>query len=169
MRDPDAQYRNGRPVSPRDVWRHPAHWLAFGAGAGLAPVAPGTAGTLVGVAVWWFMQDLPLAYYLAITAALFAIGVWLCGVTARHLGVHDHPGIVWDEIVGFLITMAGAPHGWTWLIAGFALFRLFDIAKPWPIRWLDRHVGGGFGVMLDDAAAALYAWVGLQGLAYAAA
>lgn len=169
MSDQDTSYGKARPIAARDVWRHPAHWFAFGAGAGLAPVAPGTAGTLVGVAIWWFMQDLPPAHYLAITAALFGAGVWLCGVAARHLGVHDHPGIVWDEIVGFLITMAGAPHGWPWLVAGFVLFRLFDIVKPWPIRWLDRRVGGGFGVMLDDAAAALYAWGVLQGLAYAAA
>ncbi len=165
MNDRSTMHGKRRPVSARQVFGHPAHLLAFGGGAGLSPVAPGTAGTLIGVVLYWFMQPLPLVLYLAITAVLFVAGVWLCGVTARHLGVHDHAGIVWDEIVGFLIAMIAVPRGWAWLAAGFVLFRLFDIWKPWPIRYLDRHVTGGFGVMLDDVVAALYALVILQVLA----
>lgn len=165
MHDDATTHSKRRPVSARQVFGHPAHLLAFGGGAGLSPVAPGTAGTLIGAGMYWFMQPLPLAQYLAVTAVLFGVGVWLCGVTARHLGVHDHAGIVWDEIVGLLIAMTAAPSGWQWLVAGFLLFRLFDIWKPWPIRALDRHVTGGFGVMLDDAVAALYALLILQLLA----
>jgi phosphatidylglycerophosphatase A len=165
MGDQATTHSKHAPVTVRQVFGHPAHLLAFGGGAGLSPVAPGTAGTLVGVVLYWFMQSLPLGQYLAITTVLFIAGVWLCGVTARNLGVHDHAGIVWDEIVGLLITMAAAPRGWLWLFIGFLLFRLFDIWKPWPIRYLDRHVTGGFGVMLDDAVAALYALLIMQILA----
>jgi phosphatidylglycerophosphatase A len=97
-----------------------------------------------------------------VLAAMFAFGVWLCSVTEQDLGVHDHPGIVWDEIVGYLITMFMAPAGWVWMAAGFLLFRLFDIWKPFPIRQIEHRVRGGFGNMLDDALAALYAWLALQ-------
>lgn len=137
---------------------------------------PGTAGTVVGVAVFWGLQRLGGSGYALATGALGLLGVWLCGVSARGLGVHDHAGIVWDEIVGYLITMlpvVGLPFrgpAWTWPVLGFVLFRVFDIAKPGPIRWLDRHVGGGLGIMLDDALAgfaaaaclALVWWLGLR-------
>jgi phosphatidylglycerophosphatase A len=116
---------------PNSVWWDPVHWLAFGLGAGTVPVAPGTFGT-------------------------FVLGVWLCGRTARELGVHDHPGIVWDEIVGFLVTMTAAPAGWLWIVTGFVAFRFFDILKPWPIHRLDRQLGGGIGIMLDDVVAGIY-------------
>jgi phosphatidylglycerophosphatase A len=96
----------------------------------------------------------------------FAIGVWLCHGTARDLGLADHPGIVWDEIVGYLITMTAAPAGWTWIVLGFVLFRLFDIWKPWPISWLDRNIKGGLGIMLDDALAGTYACLVLQLIAW---
>jgi len=102
------------------------------------------------------------AVYAGVVAALFAFGVWLCQVTERDLGVHDHPGIVWDEIVGYLITMFMAPAGWEWVVLGFFLFRLFDIWKPFPIRQLERRIRGGFGNMFDDAIAAVYAWLVLQ-------
>jgi len=142
---------------PRGFVRQPVHLLALGFGIGCARWAPGTLGTLIGVVAYVAVAPLPLPAYLGLTAALFALGVYLCGATARALGVHDHPAIVWDEIVGYLITMTAAPRGWLWLVAGFLLFRLLDIAKPWPIRWLDRHVTGGIGVMLDDAVAGMMA------------
>ena len=93
-------------------------------------------------------------------------GIPICAHTARRMGVHDHPGIVWDEIVGYLVTMTFAPQGWLWVAAGFVLFRVFDIAKPWPIRLLDRNVGGGFGIMVDDLLAGIFAAVVLQLLVF---
>jgi phosphatidylglycerophosphatase A len=146
----------------RRVPRDPVLLLAFGLGAGLSPLAPGTAGTLVALPLWLLLSSLPLAEYLAVAGLLLGAGVVLCGAASRRLGVHDHPGIVWDEVVGFLLTMAGAPAGWTWLLLGFLLFRLFDILKPWPINRVDRQVQGGLGIMLDDVLAAVYAAVAVQ-------
>ena len=143
---------------------NPAHFLSLGFGSGLAPVAPGTFGTLAGIPLWLLLQPLPLAEYLAATLVLALLGVWLCGYTARALGVHDHGGIVWDEILGLLITLIAVPLDWRWLLAGFLLFRLFDILKPWPIRWLDRRVGGGFGIMIDDVLAGVFALACVHGL-----
>ncbi len=145
--------------------RNPVHLLAFGFGAGLAPAAPGTFGTLVAVPLYLLLALLPFPVYLAVLAAAIPAGAWLCGRTARDLGVHDHPGIVWDEIAGFLLTMAGAPAGWPWVVAGFLLFRLFDILKPWPVGWADRRVKGGWGIMLDDLLAGAWAWLLLQAAA----
>ncbi|MCG7981663.1 MAG: phosphatidylglycerophosphatase A [Candidatus Thiodiazotropha lotti] len=136
---------------------NPVHLLAFGFGFGLAPKAPGTFGTLVGIPFYLLMQPLPLVYYLIITAVAFLLGIWICQQTSRDLGVHDHGGIVWDEIVGYLVTMTFAPSGWVWLMIGFILFRFFDIVKPWPIRWVDQRVEGGFGIMVDDLIAGVFA------------
>jgi phosphatidylglycerophosphatase A len=143
-------------------WRRPHHWLAFGFGSGLLPKAPGSWGTLIGIPFFLLLAPLPLAGYLLATLALFGVGVWACGKAGRELGVHDHPAIVWDEVVGYLVTMTAIPADWQWLLAGFLLFRLFDILKPWPVRWLDRKVAGGVGVMVDDVAAGLMAWAVLQ-------
>ena len=148
--------------APSAPWRRLVHFLAFGFGSGKAPVAPGTFGTLVGIPAYLLLQPLATYIYVAVVAGLFGVGVWLCHVTERDLGVHDHPGIVWDEIVGYLITMFMAPAGWVWMAAGFLLFRLFDIWKPFPIRQIERRIQGGFGNMLDDALAAVYAWFVLQ-------
>jgi phosphatidylglycerophosphatase A len=137
--------------------RNPLHFFAFGFGTGALPWAPGTFGTLVAVPLYLLLRPLPLEIYLSVLLAGFLLGVWICERTSRDLGVHDHSGIVWDEIIGFLLTMAFAPPGWPWLLVGFVLFRLFDILKPWPIRTVDRHLGGGLGIMLDDLLAALYA------------
>jgi phosphatidylglycerophosphatase A len=137
--------------------RNPVHLLAFGFGSGLAPKAPGTFGTLVAVPLFLLLQPLSLSVYLALVALGFALGIWICDRTARDLGVHDHGGIVWDEIVGYLFAMSLAPAGGWWIVSGFLLFRFFDILKPWPIRWLDLRVPGGFGIMLDDMMAGLYA------------
>jgi phosphatidylglycerophosphatase A len=95
---------------------------------------------------------------LAILVLSFAVGVYLCDVAAKQLDVHDHPGIVWDEMVGLWLTMTLAPDAWWWLVLGFGFFRLFDIVKPWPISWLDKRVGGGFGIMIDDILAGVFAW-----------
>lgn len=92
----------------------------------------------------------------------FAVGVWICEQTVRDLGVDDHPGIVWDEFVGIWLVFIAVPLSWETLILGFVLFRIFDVLKPWPIRWLDRRVKGGFGVMIDDVLAGIFAWILLQ-------
>ena len=139
--------------------RRPVHFLAFGFGTGLAPKAPGTVGTLAALPFYFGMLALGLTplFYALVVLALLLVGVWLCHQTAADLGVHDHPGIVWDEIVGYLIAMFLVPASWQGLVLGFALFRLFDIWKPFPIGYLDRHVSGGWGIMLDDVVAGLYA------------
>ena len=142
---------------PRPELSNPVHLLAFGFGSGLAPRAPGTMGTLVGVALYLPLSTLNLTFYLAALVLVSLAGVWICGRTAKDLGLHDHPGIVWDEIAGFLLTMLAVPTGWGWILAGFILFRLFDIWKPWPINLLDQRVSGGLGIMLDDLLAAIYA------------
>lgn len=145
--------------------RDPAHFIAFGFGSGLAPKAPGTFGTLAAVPLYLLLVQLPLGAYVAATFAAILLGVWACGASARKLGVHDHNGIVWDEVAGFFVTMLPLAPTFAGVAAGFVLFRLFDILKPWPIRWLDRHVHGGVGIMADDLLAAVYAALCLAGLA----
>jgi phosphatidylglycerophosphatase A len=147
--------------------RNPVHLLAFGLGSGCAPKAPGTFGTLAAIPFWWlFLQDVPLTPYLCVLIAGFAFGVYLCEQTSKDLGVHDHGGIVWDEWIGLWITYIALPVGIEWIIIGFALFRFFDILKPWPIKWLDEKVHGGFGIMIDDVLAGIFALMCVQGLAY---
>jgi len=146
--------------------RHPVHFLSLGFGSGLSPYAPGTAGTLAAIPLFWFMSTLPLAVYLAVVGVLFLIGIYLCQVTTDRLGAHDHSAIVWDEVVGYLLTMTAIPFDWRWVLAGFFLFRLFDVWKPWPVRALDRSVEGGLGIMLDDVGAAIYAALSLQAILY---
>ena len=137
--------------------RNPVHFLAFGFGAGVMPVAPGTFGTLVAIPFYLLLEPLPLFSYLVTLSVVFMAGIWLCEQTSRDLGVHDHGGFVWDEILGYLLSMTFAPSGWLWVVVGFVLFRFFDILKPWPIRIVDRQVTGGFGIMLDDLLAGVYA------------
>lgn len=137
--------------------RNPVHLLAAGFGSGLAPRAPGTFGTLAALIPWWPLHFLPLEYYWLIIAIGFAAGIFLCGKTARDLRTHDHGSIVWDEFIGLWIALAWVPTNIYWIAAGFLLFRLFDIWKPWPIRWCDKNVRGGFGIMLDDVLAGLLA------------
>jgi phosphatidylglycerophosphatase A len=142
----------------RFVSRHPAHVVAFGFGAGLAPVAPGTAGTLLAFPIyWWVSAWLGAAQLLALLALLFGAGIWACGRTGRALGVPDHPAMVWDETVAFMAVLFFTPPGLLWQAGAFLLFRFFDILKPPPIRQLDRRLKSGFGVMLDDVLAAFYA------------
>lgn len=137
--------------------RDPVHFIAFGFGSGLAPKAPGTFGTLAAVPLYLLLVQLPFIGYMTAVAVAVVFGIWVCGESARKLGVHDHGGIVWDEIAGFLLMMAVVEPTWANIAAGFILFRLFDIVKPWPIGWLDRHVDGGLGIMVDDLLAAVYA------------
>lgn len=138
------------------VFKDPVYWLAFGFGSGLSPVAPGTCGTLAAIPLYYALVFLfNTKMYLIITLLAFLAGIWICGKVSRDLGEHDYQGIVWDEIVGFLLTMFMVPLHWYWVILGFVLFRLFDIWKPYPISWLDERVGGGLGIMLDDVLAAI--------------
>ena len=148
-------------LSPR-LLLHPVDFLALGFGSGLVPKGPGTAGTVVAIPVYLLVSRLPVNFYLALVAVLFIVGIPVCAHAARRMGVHDHPAIVWDEIVGYLVTMVFAPPGWLWMLAGFVLFRFFDILKPWPIKWFDSKVGGGFGIMVDDLLAGLAAAAVLQ-------
>ncbi|WP_112220835.1 phosphatidylglycerophosphatase A family protein [Legionella quinlivanii] len=144
------------------VWQDPAYFIAFGFGAGLAPVAPGTWGTLAAFPIYLLMSSLSLPLYLLITLLFFILGVYVSDRVSADLGEHDYSGIVWDEVVGFLLTMALVPPKLTWMIIGFLLFRLFDIWKPWPITIADEKIKGGFGIMFDDVLAAVPAWIILQ-------
>ena len=155
-RAPDARFLVG----------HPAHFIALGFGAGLAPKAPGTFGTLVAFPIYWALATVVPPLAIAFVAIpLFFVGVWACDRTGRDLGVSDHGSMVWDEIVAFLLLLAMA--SWTGLVIldwraqllAFALFRVFDIWKPFPIREMERRVKGGMGVMIDDVVAAIYAYV----------
>ena len=137
--------------------QNPIHALAFGFGSGLAKKAPGTFGTLAAVPIFLLLSLLPLWAYLIVVVAACTYGVHLCGKTADDMKVHDDPSIVWDEFAGFWITMIAIPVSFTTVVIGFALFRFFDILKPWPIDWIDRNVSGGLGIMLDDIVAGLMA------------
>ena len=137
--------------------RQPVHLFAFGFGAGLSPRAPGTFGTLVAVPIVVAVMQLGWIAHVAFAIAAFVVGIYLCGESARRLGVHDHPGIVWDEITGYTVTMLAAPATGWWLLGGFVLFRFFDIVKPWPIREADHSLPGGLGIMLDDVMAGIFA------------
>jgi len=141
---------------------NPIHFFALGFGSGLIKPAPGTWGTLASIPVYLLLLKLlpaGLLPYLMVLLVSFVLGIYLCGKTARDVGVHDHGAIVWDEFVGFWITMTMIPFMWLNVILGFLLFRLFDIIKPWPIKLLDKHVHGGFGIMIDDVLAGIFAWV----------
>ncbi len=142
------------------------HFLAQGFGAGRMPYAPGTFGALVAVPIYLLLMPLAPVVYALSVLGLFTLGVWLADVTGRDLGAHDHPSIVCDEVVGYLVAMFLAPPGWPWPVIGFLLFRLFDIWKPYPICLVDRRLTNGFGCMLDDLLAGLYALVALQGVVY---
>ena len=144
--------------------RHPAHFIALGAGAGLAPFAPGTFGTLLAFPLFWIAYPrLDWPVYLGALAALFALGVWACDVTGRALRDPDHGGMVWDETVAFLLVLFFTPVYSYWQPFAFLVFRLFDIAKPPPIRYYERTVKGGLGAMVDDMLAAFYTLLVLAG------
>ena len=140
------------------------HFIAFGGGAGLSPKAPGTVGTLVAFPLYWLLNDhLEPIQFLLLIDVLFIAGIWACSITGKALGAHDHGGMVWDEIVAFLLVLFFIPDDWTWQLAAFLLFRLFDIVKPQPITYYDNKLKGGFGVMFDDLLAAFYTLLCLAG------
>ena len=149
------------------LW-HPVHFLALGLGSGMPRFMPGTWGTLAGLLIFIGLDAVcgPIGWITHLTFVLVTtvLGVYLCDKTARDLGVHDHGGIVWDEFVGIWLTLMFVPMTWFWLLAAFLLFRVFDILKPPPIRWIDQKVTGGWGIMLDDLIAAVFAWLSVQGL-----
>lgn len=144
---------------------HPAHFLALGFGAGLSPRAPGTLGTLIALPLYWALAGLPSTAFWLLIGLGFVVGVWACARTAQALGEADPGSVVWDEIIAFLTVLPFAPAGLWGMLTAFGLFRLFDILKPFPIGWLERRLGGGLGIMLDDLLAAAYAILCLWGLA----
>lgn len=145
-------------LTPKQIISDPVLFLAFGFGSGLAKKAPGTFGTLAAVPLYLaLVQAQSLIVYSLVTLLVILAGVWICGQAAEKLGEHDFGGIVWDEIAGFLVTMWLVPFTWQAVVLGFILFRVFDIIKPWPIRWIDRQVHGGLGIMLDDVLAGVFA------------
>jgi phosphatidylglycerophosphatase A len=148
------------PVRPRLA--DPVQFLAFGLGSGCSPRAPGTMGSLAAIPPYFLFAGQAWWVYAVIVLASAALGVWICGVASKRLRVHDHPGIVWDEFVGMWITLFLVPVEPLWIAGGFIVFRIFDIAKPWPVGWLDQHTKGGFGIMIDDVAAGVLACITLQ-------
>jgi phosphatidylglycerophosphatase A len=150
-------HKRDRIPVPAALLRDPVHLLALGFGSGLAPVAPGTFGSVVGLLLGLAVLHLGWWTALAATVVVTLAGVWICGESARRLGVHDHPAIVWDEVAGMMIVLLAAPATWWGVALAFGLFRLFDIWKPWPIRQVDHGMRGGLGIMLDDVMAALMA------------
>ncbi|MCK7459509.1 phosphatidylglycerophosphatase A family protein [Idiomarina aminovorans] len=140
-------------------WFNPVHWLALGFGSGLAPKAPGTFGTLVGIPLVFLLALLNWWEYLLALVVMTVAGIWICQYTAKAMGEHDHPSIVWDEIVGYAIAMFALPVEPLWLLAAFILFRIFDIWKPGPIGWADKKLQGGSGIMMDDVLAGIFSAV----------
>lgn len=151
---------------------NPWHLLATGFGSGLAPIIPGTVGTLAAIPVYLLLAQLPLPLYLFVIVVASVLGIKICQVTSDDMQVHDHGSIVWDEFAGFWITMLVVPlwqlsvWDWKWLVSGFVLFRFFDMLKPWPISWLDKRVHGGFGIMIDDLVAGVMAALSLAVLGH---
>jgi len=141
---------------------NPWHWLAMGLGSGLAPKAPGTFGSLAALILWWPISHLSVPLYLMLVVVGALVGIYICGRVARDMKVHDHGAIVWDEFIGLWIGLFAIPATWTTALVGFALFRLFDIWKPWPISYFDRTVHGGLGIMVDDLLAGVYTLIVMQ-------
>lgn len=143
-----------RKINIREL-KDPVVFVALGLGSGLSPKAPGTAGTLLTVPLVYFLQQQDLIVYVLVTLFVLLTGSWVCGYAAKKLQVHDHSGIVYDEVAGFLITMFMIPADWGLMLLGFILFRFFDAVKPWPISWCDKNIHGGFGIMFDDVVAGI--------------
>ncbi|MGN6518887.1 MAG: phosphatidylglycerophosphatase A family protein [Dokdonella sp.] len=144
----------------RALLGHPGGWIATGFGSGLSPLAPGTVGSGAALLPWLALRELPWPAYVGLVVIAFAVGVWASNVAVSRLRIDDPGAVVWDEFVGqwiALLPLVVAPRGWLWILAGFALFRLFDVCKPWPVSWADRRIAGGFGVMVDDVIAGAYA------------
>ena len=155
-------------VNFSELLKRPACFLGLGFGSGLAPKAPGTFGTLAALPLYWLMQDLPLITYISIVVLAFIAGIWICQKSAEWLQKDDPSAVVWDEIVGYLVTMIAAPSGWQWMVLGFVLFRFFDILKPWPINLADKAIHGGLGIMVDDVIAGVFSLAVIQWLYHVA-
>ena len=140
-----------------NIWLSPRLLLAFGFGSGCSSVAPGTIGTMAAIPFWYLASDFSISSYIVLVYVAFAMGCFVCSYAEKKVNEPDHKGIVWDEFVGFWITMSTAPVSWTGLAVGFFLFRILDIVKPWPISWIDRNIHGGIGIMLDDVVAGIFA------------
>lgn len=147
-----------------ELLKRPTCLLGLGFGAGLAPKAPGTFGTLAAIPFYLLMQSLPLISYISVVILAFIAGIWICETSARWLQKDDPSAIVWDEFVGFWITMIAAPPNWQWIVLGFVLFRFFDILKPWPINLVDKTIHGGLGIMIDDVIAGIFSFIVMQWL-----
>jgi phosphatidylglycerophosphatase A len=141
------------------LWKYPIHFLAYGFGAGLMPVMPGTFGTLIGIGFLYILLPLDPYYYALIVLVAGLLGIFICGQTAKDFGKKDPGNIVWDEIVGFLVAMYLVPHEWYWVLAGFVIFRIFDIWKPYPIKAIEKNLKLGLGIMTDDIVAGLYTFL----------
>ena len=149
-------------ITPSALIKDPGHALSFGFGSGLSPYAPGTMGTLAAIPLYLLAAQFGSLSVLMTCVFICVLGVYLCARTTTALGVHDHPAIVWDEIAGYFVTMLFVPVSIATVIAGFVLFRIFDILKPWPISVIDSRLKGGLGVMLDDILAGIFALIVLQ-------
>lgn len=150
------------PPIPHSIWEKPSHFIAFGFGTGALPIAPGTFGTLIAIPFYLVLSALSLSLYLFVVLLIILGSTWLCDRVSKEIGVEDHQGMCLDEIVGYLVTMINVPRGLIWIAAGFILFRIFDIWKPWPIRYADEKIHGGFGMILDDVLAGMYSCIILQ-------
>lgn len=151
-------YGNSK-LTPKQILTDPVLFLAFGFGSGLSKKAPGTMGTIAAIPVYLLAIQFNIWIYVSLTIIASVVGVWICDIAAKKLNEHDFGGIVWDEVAGYLITMLFVPFSWEALLAGFVLFRIFDILKPQPIKWIDAKVTGGLGIMLDDVLAGVFAGV----------
>jgi phosphatidylglycerophosphatase A len=154
------------PPVPIAVWRNPLYFSGFGFGSGAMPFAPGTFGTLMAIPFYLLLRPLPLVYYIVFVMFFIAASSWLCDYLSRKIHEHDHPGMCIDEFAGFFVTMINAPQGWGWISLGFIFFRIFDVWKPWPIRFIDEKIHGGFGMVLDDVVAGLAGLIIIQFLRY---
>ena len=151
-------------ISYKKIFSNPIYFLAFGFGSGFLPKAPGTFGTLAAMPLYLLLVSFPVWLYAVLLVIAFCLGILICGKTSEYLRTHDHSGIVWDEFVGYWITMFMAPVSWVWMFVGFFIFRIFDIFKPWPIKKIDKHVKGGLGIMLDDVLAGIMGALCIQAL-----
>lgn len=151
-------------VAPDEVFQKPLYFLAFGLGSGTIPFAPGTWGTLLAIPFYLLIRNWPLANYVIFVCCFVVISMLICDRVSREIKAHDHPGMNIDEFAGFFVTMIGAPHHWFYIVLGFCLFRIFDVIKPLGIRYIDTNVHGGFGMVLDDVVAGVYAALVLQGV-----
>jgi phosphatidylglycerophosphatase A len=154
------------PPLPKNIWQSPLYFIAFGLGAGAMPFAPGTFGTLLAIPFYGLLQSLPLASYIAFVLLFIVFSAWISEKVSREIHVHDHPGMCIDEFAGYFVTMVHAPLGLSWMLVGFLLFRFFDIYKPGPIRYVDRALTGGWGMVLDDVLAGLFAFAIMQVLRF---